>query len=65
VNYQPDLHNANLVENLCFVCWVNPFICFRAVDTHESKDLLPTLAYMAHCSMMLVGDLKLDMNIGS
>ena len=22
VNYQPVLHNANLVENLCFVCWV-------------------------------------------
>ena len=21
VNYQPVLHNANLVENLCFVCW--------------------------------------------
>ena len=22
VNYQPVLHQANLVENLCFVCWV-------------------------------------------
>ena len=21
VNYQPVLHNTNLVENLCFVCW--------------------------------------------
>ena len=25
VNYQPVLHQANLVENLCFVCWVCNF----------------------------------------
>ena len=25
MNYQPVLHNANLVENLCFVCWVAIF----------------------------------------
>ena len=22
MNYQPVLHHANLVENLCFVCWI-------------------------------------------
>jgi len=28
VNYQPVLHHANLVKNLCFVCWGRTFVSF-------------------------------------
>ena len=38
VNYQPVLHNADLVENLCFVCWVS---VLRRFHSTESLGQLP------------------------
>ena len=32
MNYQPVLHNANLVENLCFVCWDNLQVGLQGLD---------------------------------
>ena len=43
VNYQPVLHNTNLVENLCFVCWVGG----GGVEEGWRKGDIQFLAYVA------------------